>query len=80
MIGAARRMAGLAAGALFLGACASEAEKAEERYELVANTAINSSDKCKAAEAAKAAWLADGDETEVQIATAREYVDCSEHR
>ena len=46
--------------ALALVGCASEAEKAEEEYRIVAARAIDDRDKCAAARRVEAAYLREG--------------------
>ena len=64
--------------ACLLAACApSSGERAERSYEIVKRTALDRSEVCRAARAARDAWLSEGDTQKYEGAEIRAYSDCA---
>lgn len=72
------RLAVTLALACLLAACGPSAgERAERSYEMVKKTALDRSEVCRAARAAREAWLSEGNMQKYEIAEFRAYSDCA---
>lgn len=61
-----------------IAACSpSPGAKAEQAYEIVKKNALDRREVCKAARAARDAWLSEGNEKKYELAEIRAYGDCA---